>query len=646
MKHQRYLVIVFFVLFVLAQFVQGGDGTIPGDECSTALEAVEGPNPFDSTYMTPSDPQPDDSTCVDTYLDWDNSNDAWLYWVAPDDGAVTFSTCDSDSYDTSMVLYEGSCENQVACNGDGDEDVACQEWYSKIIDYPVTAGETYYIRLGGWEGATGIGTLTITRIAGDLIRACCMEDGSCMDLTFDQCQNSSGSWSSTDVCGDIYCPASYCNSGIGPDIMVGDLQEILKYGIVGDITSYSVATNVVNIGDEEMPWVAATNQHPVIAQHMYRMNDKRIEQIGISWVKHGFGSLTLDLFNCGCVDPGNFEMIGVGCSDPYTAGLNGDQVGFGGIAGLGPRSEVDAALGIFSFPYGSQGQSGDLIYKRLQVKTNDLDPIFNQNAQYFVEGQYVTPHDAQAGNGANSVAHRPVQPTTFNNGWNLQFAGDTVPGLPAIYAWQAAYPDVELTQFHTGPSPYYGTMVLATRVTETETGWHYEYALHNINSDLCAGSFGLEQIGDDVTNQYFHKALSHSGEPYSNDPWTFNLKSGGLLVHTETYEENENANALRWGTMLNVAFDSDLPPASGQVVVGLFKPDLQNTIFVEARVPTDVGIECIGDINADGFVNVTDLLAAIDQWGPCKKCSADINGDAVVDVTDLLEIIGAWGPCL
>ena len=57
-------------------------GTIPGDECSTALEAVEGANPFDTTMMTPSDPQPDESMCAHNYLDWANSNDAWLYWVA------------------------------------------------------------------------------------------------------------------------------------------------------------------------------------------------------------------------------------------------------------------------------------------------------------------------------------------------------------------------------------------------------------------------------------------------------------------------------------------------------------------------------------------------------------------------------------
>ncbi len=54
---------------------------------------------------------------------------------------------------------------------------------------------------------------------------------------------------------------------------------------------------------------------------------------------------------------------------------------------------------------------------------------------------------------------------------------------------------------------------------------------------------------------------------------------------------------------------------------------------------------CPADINGDGNVNVTDLLAVIGAWGACPGCPADINGDDVVNVTDLLAVIGAWGPC-
>ena len=48
------------------------------------------------------------------------------------------------------------------------------------------------------------------------------------------------------------------------------------------------------------------------------------------------------------------------------------------------------------------------------------------------------------------------------------------------------------------------------------------------------------------------------------------------------------------------------------------------------------------DIDGDGMVNVTDLLAIMDAWGSCTGCPADLTGDGLVNVTDLLEVIGNW----
>ena len=53
---------------------------------------------------------------------------------------------------------------------------------------------------------------------------------------------------------------------------------------------------------------------------------------------------------------------------------------------------------------------------------------------------------------------------------------------------------------------------------------------------------------------------------------------------------------------------------------------------------------CEDDINADGTVNVNDLLAVITSWGACV-CMEDINGDALVNVEDLLLVIQDWGTC-
>jgi len=131
-----------------------------GDECTTAMLANLGGNMFDTTTATPSSPEPDDSQCSGTYMNWNNSQDIWFAWTADFSGNAHFTTCDSSSYDTSMAIYAGSCSNQVACNGDGSDGNGCQSYYS-AVDVNVALGEVYYIRIGGWEGAVGSGTLTI-----------------------------------------------------------------------------------------------------------------------------------------------------------------------------------------------------------------------------------------------------------------------------------------------------------------------------------------------------------------------------------------------------------------------------------------------------------------------------------------------------
>jgi hypothetical protein len=54
---------------------------------------------------------------------------------------------------------------------------------------------------------------------------------------------------------------------------------------------------------------------------------------------------------------------------------------------------------------------------------------------------------------------------------------------------------------------------------------------------------------------------------------------------------------------------------------------------------------CIADINASGTVDVNDLLAVINAWGPCQGCSADVTDDNQVNIDDLLAVINGWGPC-
>jgi hypothetical protein len=72
--------------------------------------------------------------------------------------------------------------------------------------------------------------------------------------------------------------------------------------------------------------------------------------------------------------------------------------------------------------------------------------------------------------------------------------------------------------------------------------------------------------------------------------------------------------------------------------------DNDNGSFAGSAYIFDIdGPDC-PDINGDGYVNVSDLLTVIDQWG-LTNSPADVNQDGIVDVSDLLMVVGNWGPC-
>ncbi|MCI0676992.1 MAG: dockerin type I domain-containing protein [Phycisphaerales bacterium] len=65
--------------------------------------------------------------------------------------------------------------------------------------------------------------------------------------------------------------------------------------------------------------------------------------------------------------------------------------------------------------------------------------------------------------------------------------------------------------------------------------------------------------------------------------------------------------------------------------------------------PSSVGLRVVktGDVNGDGVVNITDLLAVIAGWGACPTppdpCPGDVDNDGDVDIADLLSVISNWG---
>ena len=74
---------------------------------------------------------------------------------------------------------------------------------------------------------------------------------------------------------------------VAPDVIVGSLPDITKYGAVGGIAAYAVGTTSCNIGNDFLLWEGNNNNHPTIGQNMYRVEQldngcTRIEHIGMS----------------------------------------------------------------------------------------------------------------------------------------------------------------------------------------------------------------------------------------------------------------------------------------------------------------------------------------------------------------------------
>ncbi len=396
---------------------------------------------------------------------------------------------------------------------------------------------------------------------------------------------------------------------IGPDVIVGDIHQINNYGVFGQTAAYAIGTVSCNVGDAELAWVASTNQHPVIAQNMYRLKEGRFEQIGMSWLKHGFYAVSGGLCYSDCQGTDG-TTLGVHCSDPYSANLNGAQ------NNLGPRYEVNAFTGDFNYPPADPFYTSS-IARRLQVDLADVDQSLNSGATYYVESHYVTPDDAAAGNQDNNASYRAVNVTGTGLDVQVSLTSATRRTLPAIRAWQANDPGVVMSNVRV---PGDGHFILAAKATDLGDGfWSYEYALHNINAHRSGEWFRIPiDPTANVRNIGFHDVSYHSGEPFSGTDWSMNRSSVTVTWSTTPFDTNPNANALRWGTLYNFRFETDVPPETSVATIGLFRTGSPDRVDAATIGPATNVTDCNGNDTPDS----SDIADGF---------SVDCNGNAIPD---------------
>jgi hypothetical protein len=448
------------------------------------------------------------------------------------------------------------------------------------------------------------------------------------------------------VAAPVEHPAGGGQRAFGCDVAFCQLYSLGQYGRLGDIVGLSVATTSWNLGTEDCIWLNNPDEeHPFIIMNLFRLKDDRFEQIGQSWIKHGFYALASH--QCGgppCTfEPGHGagNWLGQNCTDTYGASLNASQ------GGLGPRHEVDPWAGYYYYPgshmSGGHGHDGQIEH-RLQVHDADLDPAQNEGATYYCESFYVMLDDV---NVWNSASYKPVTVSGSPGGsWSFGMSpsGSMANVGFAIKAWSGQgvtrtilaqeYPTIEFF------SPD-GRCWLQAKATDLGDGlWHYEYALLNVDMDREVGAFSIPvspTIG--VTNIGFHAVEHHDEEDagYTNDPWTAEVNPEDITWSTES-------NPVRWGTLYNFRFDAYAYPIGTTVTLGMFKPGSPETVIGNTVGPCFTATN--GDMDGDGVTSggdIPEFIIAVTSGStdPADLCPGDFDHNGTMDLADVADMVSA-----
>jgi len=182
---------------------------VPNDGCRGQIVVTDGDTQYSTIGATTDGP--DDALACRFSSYSDIGSDIWYRYAATCDGNLTVDLCNSN-YDTKVAVYNSpTCSVSHECPVQSPP-LGCNDDFCGLrssVTVPAVLGHCYTIRIGGYLGVQGTGTM---RVSCDVIPppsgACC-DNGSCFaTLTEADCGGRNGAWFEGASCPSFACPVT------------------------------------------------------------------------------------------------------------------------------------------------------------------------------------------------------------------------------------------------------------------------------------------------------------------------------------------------------------------------------------------------------------------------------------------------------
>ena len=352
--------------------------------------------------------------------------------------------------------------------------------------------------------------------------------------------------------------AAQSNTVNGLDGRMTEISSLTVLGSTSTTIGCAARNDMCNVGSVNIPWTAAmAENHPKFGFMVARELNGRFEQISDrSFCKHAF--LTINGTGlCGPCGPGSGSSMGLGCTDVYGVGNNGDRFW------LGPADEIDPWLGTWNHlgsyfdqgfpnvgpPNNADGNRSPIsptnsVMNRITIKKADLtDPT----ASYYYMIHLIHEGESAANRGDNLMTKKvgfAPSGSSYTTVANVEppFHGSILEG------WTDAF----LNQGRNGQDD--GTFFVAAKVTQTApNNYRYEYAIHNMDNSRGAAALRIPMCPTAAPTNFFFRDIDDN----SLNEWT------AAVVGNEIQFTAPANNALDWNMIYNFGFDSAASPGTG-----------------------------------------------------------------------------------